>query len=91
MKTYKEITEAVNEASRKSLANKASGVVKKIEDRYDELAKWPKEKLIKNFPSRLDMGHIKSEDKWTIINSYISAEFTKKARDEHQKYFQNSN
>lgn len=46
-----------------------------IKARYDSLRALPKADLIRRFPSRLDMSHLRSEPKATIVSAILEAEF----------------
>jgi len=50
----------------------------KIKGRYDQLRKMDKDALIRNYPSRLDVGHLRKESKSIIISGILQAEFTRR-------------
>lgn len=46
-----------------------------IKSCYDDLRKCNKSDLIRQYPSRLDMSHVKSEPKEVIISAILEAKF----------------
>lgn len=80
------------QASKAKKVLQAPDDIRAVHDRQASLAKMSKPELLKLFQSgsRLDTSHAKSEDKWSIISSLLSREFSKKTLEKHDTYFAES-